>query len=573
MPPSSASRIVLEVRLAGGPATHRVLSEPHVTVGRSPHVEMVLDHDTVSRRHAGLYKDPFGRWWVRDLDSTNGTMVNGDRVRDRALTPGDVIKVGDYTLRLLVPSGRHSGPPDETSPIEDDPSDSEGSPTNIRAFDSAHLLPRLSAAHLSALMDHYRRFFTFGEAAERLSALCKLAISEELHGTMALVVRLRNGQVQKVLSGPHRPRGLDSHAAPYLSRRVLATVQERAAPVLASNLPGEIGEVESLELTISAEDNPQSAIACPLRIDGNTTDVLYVTLPPQFGNDEWLALLSLAVEAWQQAETVWAARRHAESHAAIERELEMARRIQTRLVPREPSFPGLDVAVGFEPCKWVGGDYVDAVPMPDGRVLFIVADVCGKGLQAALITSSMHTMVRATIESTRPDARFSPDRRHRRMGIVELMGRVNEYLCQYLPEDSFATMVGVLIDPETGELECVNAGHPPALIVTPSGCTRQLQVARNTALGVDRIELAAQSESLAKGDVLFLYTDGLTEMRNGFQQMLGEERLSAGVAEAYAAGPERPVQALAGDLYAMLERFRGDQMPEDDRAFLIARRT
>jgi phosphoserine phosphatase RsbU/P len=562
------------VRLAGGPATERLLTEPHVTIGRSPHVELVLDHDTVSRRHAGLYKDPFGRWWVRDLDSTNGTLVNGDRVRDRALTPGDVIKVGDYTLRLLVPPGvRHTGPPDDTGPMADDPSESEGSPTNIRTFDSAHLLPRLSATHLSALMDHYRRFFTVGEASERLAVLCKLAISEELHGTMALVVRVKNGQVQKVLSGPHRPRGGDAGAPPYLSRRVLVSVQERGEPVLASNLPGQIGDNVSLELTISHEDNPQSAIACPLRTEASTSDVLYVTLPPQYGNDEWLALLSLAVEAWQQAEMVWAARRHAESHAAIERELEMARRIQTRLVPREPSFPGLDVVIGFDPCKWVGGDYVDAVPMPDGRVLFIVADVCGKGLQAALITSSMHTMVRATIQSTRPDARFSPDRRHRRMGIVELMGRVNEYLCEYLPEDSFATMVGIVIDPLTGALECVNAGHPPALIVTPSGCTRQLQVARNTALGVDRIELAAQQESLAQGDVLLLYTDGLTELRNGFQQMLGEERLSSGVAEAYAAGPERPVQALADDLRAMLERFRGDQMPEDDRAFLIARRT
>ena len=120
------------------------------------------------------------------------------------------------------------------------------------------------------------------------------------------------------------------------------------------------------------------------------------------------------------SEEAWAARRHAQAHAAIERELLTARQIQTGLVPKKAKldFKGLDVCVDFQPCKWVGGDYVDALPMPDGRVLFTVADVCGKGLQAALVTSSLHTMVRASVD-------VQPS-------LSALVERVNRHLCDCL---------------------------------------------------------------------------------------------------------------------------------------------
>jgi serine phosphatase RsbU (regulator of sigma subunit) len=309
---------------------------------------------------------------------------------------------------------------------------------------------------------------------------------------------------------------------------------------------------------MSSELGPQTAIACPLRSDGDFLDVLYLTLPPNYATDEWLALVSLAVEAYDQADTVWVARRHAEAHAAIERELETARRIQQGLVPREPRLPGIEVAIGFDPCKWVGGDYVDAVPMPDGRVLFAVADVCGKGLQAALVTFSLHTMVRATIDAG--------------LGLREMMERLNRHLCGYLPDDSFATMVCVAVDPRTGTLECINAGHPPGFIVAPDGTVRTLQVSKNAALGVDVTTMTPDSDVLAAGELMLLYTDGMTELRNDQDQMLGEEQLALHVAGVYGAAPESSVASVARDLAAMVEHFRGNLVMEDDRAFLIARR-
>ena len=83
-----------------------------------------------------------------------------------------------------------------------------------------------------------------------------------------------------------------------------------------------------------------------------------------------------------------------EANAAIERELKQAAEIQVRLVPKPLKVGSTDIAVGFQPSRWVAGDYVDIVPLPDGRVLLLIADVCGKGMQAALVTMQLHTSVR-----------------------------------------------------------------------------------------------------------------------------------------------------------------------------------
>lgn len=545
-------RAYLDYRLGSGQVTRRLLTETRLVVGRMPGLQLTLDHHTVSRRHAELYCDPFARWWVRDLGSTNGTLVNDERVTERVLQPGDWVRIGDYILGFHLESqGQSRASSEPRAPLNIENIEEE-KPTAIRKLGEFEA-PRLAAKHLFTLMDLSRRLIGIEDPAERLHVLCQLVIRDDFHGNLAMALRLRKGGALTMLSGPHRPPHMPNDEPPYISRRVLNALEETREPVLAGN-----SMRAPVEITMSREVMAMWVVACPISRGEEVLDILYVTLPPECGSVEWLGLISFAAEVYQQGESAWAARRHAQAHASIERELDMARQIQRGVVPKNVLFDRLDVAIGFEPCKWVGGDYADVVPMPDGRTLLAVADVCGKGLQAALIASSLHTMVRATVEAGR--------------SVTDLMERLNRHLCEYLPEHSFVTMIALVVDVKAGKLECVNAGHPPAFIIDGAGSVRYLQDAMNPALGMGPVRMDAEVAILEQGEVLAMYTDGLTELRNAAREMLGEQQLGIGFARICASSPEAPMTAIAQSLVKMLEEYGGDQLPEDDRAFILARR-
>ena len=417
-------------------------------------------------------------------------------------------------------------------------------------------------------MELSRKLLNQEDAATRRSYLCELMISESFHCATAMVMSLRGEEPVAILSGPHSvPNAAPAGALPYIRRDVLAQVAETSEAAVgsergsASQPPPAAGWQRPPSLAPPAPDGAPvlSAIASPLGREGDLVTVLYVNLPPRYGNAEWLALIALACEVFQQAETAWTARRHAQEHAAIERELETARQIQQALVPTSLAYEGLELAVGFAPCKWVGGDYVGAVQATDGRVLVAVADVCGKGLQPALVTFSVHTMLSALADSGR--------------SVADLMDRLNQHLCEYMPEDSFVTMVCISIDPKTGTVECVNAGHPPPLVFPADGTPRFLQSAMNPALGVGRFEMKAQRSMLRDGDLLFLYTDGLTELRDPSRVMLGEANLAENVGSIYRKGAQGSLRDVGNEVTTMLDAYRGGELPEDDRAFLLARRS
>ncbi|MEO7327280.1 MAG: SpoIIE family protein phosphatase [Minicystis sp.] len=550
LPSSSPWRAHLEIRLGGGVISRRPLGDSHLIVGRIPGVQLLLDHHTVSRRHAEMFCDPFGRWWIRDLASTNGTLVNEEPINEKVLTPGDRIAIGDFVLTFCLEPRMEMRLPLGPLTMEDD------QPTAIRTlldFDP----PRIAAEHLKTLMTFSRSLINVEDADERLAALCQLLIRSDFHASLAVVLRVR-GETPTLLSRPYRSGSMHPDEAPYISHRVLHKLRETGEPVLAGNLITHPEGGPSVDLTLSRDVMALWVVAVALDMHDDEMDVLYVTLPPDLGSVEWLSLIALAAEMYLQSESAWQARHHAQAHAAIERELETARQIQRGLIPKKRDFSGLDVAITFEPCKWVGGDYVDAVPMADGRILFAVADVCGKGLQAALISSSLHTMVRATVDSGR--------------SLPELMERLNSHLCDWLPAHSFVTMVAVAINPKTGQTECVNAGHPPAMIGSPNGELRLLQSAVNPALGVAIATMESQLGVLRPGEVLALYTDGLTELRNTTKEMLGQDRLGDGFARLCRTAGAEGVREIAAGLHQILESFRGDRLPEDDRAFLLARR-
>jgi len=546
-------RHALEVHGPQGATSRVPLVADRYVIGRVADAHIRLKSRQVSARHAELLRDPFGRWWIRDLGSHNGTVVSGVRVQERMLRLGDVIELGCFTLRLSgeedLPESSVTGPA-TLMPMSDETAESMSGLAEVQP-------PRLSASHLSKLAAFGRRLIEVESAEQRLRLLCGLMVGDDFHGRWVAVMRLRKDapdEPPQMLCEP--AAALDGEAAgPYVSRRLLRAVVARGEPVLASNVaPGPV----DVQLSLAASVQAMSALACPLRADAKVLDVFYVILPPEFGTSEWLALGSLAAGEFGRAEFVWASSRQAEAYARIEAELAQAAKIQKALIPRDPAAPGLDVAIRFDPCRWIGGDYVDLMPMPDGRTLLAIADVCGKGMQAALVAASVHSLMHAGVRTG--------------AGPADLMQILNEYLADHLPGASFVTLLAIAAAPATGDLEIVNAGHPPAVIVDRGGGARWIASGTNMPLGLGRDLLQRQSDRLAPDEIITMFTDGVTDLRVGAGKRLGLEWVGNQIRSIYAAPGSAGAREVAERLAAKIEQVLAGDLADDDRTFLLARR-
>ncbi len=551
-----ASARTIEVRDGEGHVLLFPFASERAVVGRGTDVEVRLDHGMISRRHVEFWREPgTGRIRVKDLGSRNGTLVNGQPVTEHWLPAGQAVTIGPFEITVIGddPSRKVAPKPASLSmSTRIILAEHAGRISTLRE----HQPPRVDAAHLTTLSELSQSLLTEKDATARLGLLCQLMIGQQFHGRWAAVVRLALAQPDDPpvpLCEAHAKYGT---VEPYLSRGALRTVRETGEAVLAANV-GVPAAAVNVEMSISPNVMALAAVACPLARTAEHLDLLYVMLPPAFGSPEWLALTSLAVKQHQQAESAWADRKRAEEAAGVERELKRATQIQLRLVPREPKFNGLDVAIGFVPCRWVGGDYVDAVQMLDGRVLLTIADVCGKGLPAALVASSVHTMVRASVLGG--------------LGLATLMENLNQYLSQMLTEDCFVTMVAAAVDVKAGTIEVVNAGHPPPLLIHPGQQTIAMEFGVNSPLVCEETPLLTRTYSIAPGQMLALYTDGLSEQWDDSHEQLGIAGLTRELSEIIA-DPGMSAHAASRELSRRLDLRLGGRQPDDDRTFLLARR-
>lgn len=528
-----------------------------MVAGRSPDVELVLQSDTVSRQHLELVRDENGRWWVRDLASRNGTAVNGQQITAHLLTYSDVIQIEDYSLTFVRspnddpmarPEPRHAAGPSIQLTMVDSP---VGPVRSLRDLGA----PKIDASHLSRLVSLSAELLATEEPGDRLGTLCNLMISRDMRGTAALGLRVAvRGDDEPALL---RPPSVASGGVPHISRTVLRAVIAQGSPVLASTAAS--GNKDLLKLSIVVQS--MSAVAVPIGGDGDHLDILYVTFPSNYATAEWLALASLAGELYRQADAAWVARKAAQDQAVLEEELERAHDIQTRLVPDDFRVGMLDIGFGFEACKWVGGDYVDALPLHDGRVLITVMDVCGKGLEAALVAAGLHTTVHVLV--------------HEGLGLAPLVASLNRYLCETLPPASFVTMCALVLDPETGAIEHVNCGHPPPLVAGRSGTVREISIHEHAPLGfvdVDE-EIIVTRDTLPMDHALVLYTDGLSELVDENDEMLCVEGLSTLIGEVGAASRNASATSLASSLRGALAAYQGTAVAADDLSFILVLRT
>jgi len=240
---------------------------------------------------------------------------------------------------------------------------------------------------------------------------------------------------------------------------------------------------------------------------------------------------------------------------SLKNDLEIAREIQKAMLPR-----GLYADRGIEafgltrPANTVGGDFYDVLPLPDGRLLVALGDVAGKGSPAALLMALLLAMLRTLV-----DEGLEP---------APLVTRLNVQIARHAPAPRFITLLFVIIDPATGAVTSVNAGHLPALIRRASGAIDTLSEG-GIALGMfEGSTYEAQSAQLHPGDLLVLYSDGITEAENPKGAPFDEDGLRGLVgAHALSSLPD-----IGRAIFNAVERHAQDTRFADDLTILLARR-
>jgi hypothetical protein len=224
-------------------------------------------------------------------------------------------------------------------------------------------------------------------------------------------------------------------------------------------------DVEALELDSPALAELKAAgvkLAVPLVSQGELIGVL--NLGPRLSEQEYSSddrklldnLAAQAAPALRVGQLVRQQQAEAATRQRFEQELEVAKLIQQNFLPKQlPELSGWQVAAYYRPAREVGGDFYDVIPLPEGKVGFVVGDVTDKGVPAALVMAATRSVLRASAQ--------------RLVNPGETLERVNEHLCPDMPEKMFVTCLYGVLDPETGRFRFANAGHDLPYVKTAEG--------------------------------------------------------------------------------------------------------
>jgi len=243
---------------------------------------------------------------------------------------------------------------------------------------------------------------------------------------------------------------------------------------------------------------------------------------------------------------------------SLKSDLEIARDIQLAMLPAGVHQAGDATVCGVtRPANTVGGDFFDILSMPDGRVVIAVGDVAGKGSPAALLMALLLAMLRTLVDEGMETAR--------------LVARLNVQVARHSPASRFITLFFGVYDPRDGRLEFVNAGHLPPLVRHAGGHFERVDNdAGGLALGMfATATYETRAVTIAPGDTLVLYSDGITEAENDKGAAFEE----AGLQSAIAANAMRDADGLARALLAATEKYAGEVKLVDDLTALVLKRT
>lgn len=307
-----------------------------------------------------------------------------------------------------------------------------------------------------------------------------------------------------------------------------------------------------------AAEAVKSLIAVPLQTNSGVIGLIYLDTPhiiTPFSEDDLSLLTVMAnVAAIRLEHARLAAVEQAEK--IMQRDLEQAGEIQRALLPKaSPEAAGLEVAGFNEPCRTVGGDYYDFFPYADGRLAVVLADVAGKGMPASLMMSSLHARSHLLLEEP-----VSP---------AEFLTRLNRSMAGSCPANRFITMAAALIDPATGVVRYASAGHHPAILARANGET---ELIGDSGLVLGVLKVASYEEctvQLQDGDMLALYSDGISEATaDGDDEEFGEDRIR----RVLGANAHLPVPEIIDVVLRARAHFTRNAPNFDDATLVLVRR-
>jgi phosphoserine phosphatase RsbU/P len=525
------------------------LEGPLTVLGRQADCSICLPAKAVSRQHVQLVSTPTG-YQVEDLDSSNGTFLNGSRLAPRTRVPvteRDTFEVGPYTFSL-----RPSPTPTVTEP-------------------NLIIREKVSAVSLNQSVygpDAAQKLQTVLEISQSLARTLEVEalVDKLLEQLMRLFPQADRGMVllgepdRLVVRGQRCRHQEDATTHPY-SRTIVKKALEEGIGILSDDVRGDDRFKGSTTIT-SLEI--RSLLCVPLiGVDEKRLGVVQLDRTRSgraFKIDDLQLLTTIGM---QVAVVLDNAALHQEvlDEQRFKQELALAREIQQSYLPTDFNDfrkQGLDVFGCVHPARQVSGDLYDLMLGKDGSLAFFVGDVSGKGMPAALFMVAVHTLGRHLAASG-----ASPS---------ETLTLMNRALAADNPSGMFVTLAHGLCHPATGEVVLASAGHPLPLLRRSDGHVEEVAHKTGRLLGYEAGELHLSDAHfiLDPGDLLFFYTDGFTEARDpSKRQMFGVERLKEVVA---GFDPSTALPVGADRAKAAVDQYTGVSELQDDLTLLLLRR-
>ncbi|MFM2094518.1 MAG: Phosphoserine phosphatase RsbP [Planctomycetota bacterium] len=496
-------------------------------LGRHPDCQICIPEvGAVSRYHAKITTEG-GQHFVEDMNSRNGTQLNGTSITQRQrLAHGDVIRICDveFAFELDAPKSSQSGafgvaPTTEESPFEvpmlvDDQGEGQSTVMSKVEVTAGRLPLQVSASpemRLSAFMEISQ---SLGKAlsldevlSQILNSLFKIFVQADRG---FIVLRTEQGTLIPRWTKVRRP-GKDENMR--ISRTIINKVIDAREAILSADASSDAQF--SLSQSI-AEFRIRSMMCAPLvDTDGKAFGALQIDTLDQrhrFQKEDLELLVGIAAQA---AIAINNAQLHENfvRQKAIERDLQLAHDVQKGFLPERPAdVAGYSFFHYYQPANEVGGDYFDYITLPDGRVAMIVADVVGHGVAAALMMAKLSAETRFCLVA-HPEPGTAVTALNNRMSGITV--------------DRFVTMILVVLDPKTHEATIVNAGHMAPIVRRANGDIEEPgEDVSGLPLGLmEDTEYEQYRTTIGSGDLFIMYTDGINESTNPAGDEYGIERL------------------------------------------------